>query len=85
MRPAFVDLPDYLRAEIAGEWHVLESEAGEYFDTLTADARWELVRVFVGTSPLAALQDYLARADAIALRDLAHVMLARSRALETAA
>jgi hypothetical protein len=83
MSVCFAELPGYLREEIASEWSVLESEAAAYFDTLTGDARWELIRVFVGTSPLAALQTYLARADATTLRDLGHLMLARSRALES--
>jgi len=82
VRPAFADLPDYLRDEISAEWCALDPEAAAYFDTLTVDARWEIVRVFVGTSPLAALQTYLARVDASTLRDLGHLLLARARALD---
>ena len=84
VRPAFADLPDYLRDEIAAEWGVLDKEAGQYFDTLRSDARWDLVRVFEGTSPFAALQSYINGADACTLRDLGHLFLARSRALELA-
>lgn len=82
---SFADLPDYLKAEIAGAWWLLESEAAAYFDTRTAAGRWEIVTAFLAISPGAALQLHLAMADAIALRDLGHIVLARSRALEAAA
>ena len=83
MRPDFADLPDYLRAEIAAEWWLLEAEAGASFDTRSAAGRWEIIAAFLANSPGAALQAHLARADAEALRDLGHIVLARSRALES--
>jgi hypothetical protein len=83
VRPDFADLPDYLRAEIAAEWNVLEVEAAGWFDTLTADGRWKIITAFLATSGHAQLQAYLAQADAMALRDLGHLILARSRALQS--
>jgi hypothetical protein len=81
----FADLPEELRREIAAEWWVLECEAADYFDTRTAAGRWEIIASFFETSPFCALQNYMARSDAVTLRDLGHLLLARSRALETAA
>ena len=85
MNPNFADLPVDLRAEIAAEWSVLENEAGSYFDTLTSAGRWEIVTAFFATSPGAALGWYMATSDASTLRDLASLLMARSRALESAA
>jgi hypothetical protein len=85
VRLDFADLPEYLRVEIAAAWWLLESEAAAYFDTRTTTGRWEIVSAFLATSPAAALQIHLAQADSIALRDLGHIVLARSRALEAAA
>ena len=84
-RVQFADLPEHLRSEIALEWGVHEREAAAYFDTRTAAGRWEIIGAFTQTSPLSALRSYLAAADAITLRDLGHLLLARSRQLEAAA
>ena len=80
----FDELPDFLQVEIADEWGVLPWEAGCWFDNLRAAARWEIVFAFVQTSPTVALTQHLATTDATHLRDAAHLMLARSRALEAA-
>lgn len=85
MTPQFTDLPDHLQAQIATEWGVLEHEAGEYFDTTTAAWRWLVICAFAQTDHVTALQTYLATADAITLRDLGHLLISRSRALEAAA
>lgn len=84
-RVVFADLPSPLRAEIADKWGVLEHDAGRYFDTTTAEFRWSVISAVIQTSPIAALQTYLAQAGATTLRDLGHLLLARSRALEMAA
>ncbi len=78
-------MPDSLRSEIASQWWVLEEDAGRYFNSLTDHGRWEIIVSFLQTSPSAALQSYIAQSDAKTLRDLAHLLLARSHALEAAA